>query len=62
MGKTKLILLRHGASLWNEKNIFTGWVDIPLSSKGIEESFQAGKKLLLSPSMSFLPPLSSGLR
>ena len=47
MSKTspKLILLRHGASLWNEKNIFTGWVDIPLSSKGIEESFQAGKKI-----------------
>lgn len=43
--KAKLILLRHGASLWNEKNIFTGWVDIPLSSKGIEESFQAGKKI-----------------
>jgi len=41
----KLILLRHGASLWNEKNIFTGWVDIPLSAKGIEESFQAGKKI-----------------
>ena len=43
--KAKLILLRHGASLWNEKNIFTGWVDIPLSTKGIEESFQAGKKI-----------------
>ncbi|HEX4839389.1 MAG TPA: 2,3-bisphosphoglycerate-dependent phosphoglycerate mutase [Rhabdochlamydiaceae bacterium] len=41
----KLMLLRHGASLWNEKNIFTGWVDIPLSAKGIEESFQAGKKI-----------------
>lgn len=41
----KLILLRHGASIWNEKNIFTGWVDIPLSEKGIEESFQAGKKI-----------------
>ncbi len=41
----KLILLRHGASIWNEKNIFTGWVDIPLSQKGIEESFQAGKKI-----------------
>jgi len=41
----KLILLRHGASLWNEKNIFTGWVDIPLSKKGIEESFEAGKKI-----------------
>lgn len=41
----KLILLRHGASLWNEKNLFTGWVDIPLSSKGIEESLLAGQKI-----------------
>ncbi len=41
----KLILLRHGASVWNEKNLFTGWVDIPLSTKGIEESLQAGKKI-----------------
>ncbi len=41
----KLILLRHGASLWNELNIFTGWVDIPLSQKGIEESLAAGKKI-----------------
>jgi len=47
--KAKLILLRHGASLWNEKNIFTGWVDIPLSPKGIEESFQAGKKIANTP-------------
>lgn len=45
----KLILLRHGASIWNEKNIFTGWVDIPLSQKGIEESFQAGKKIARIP-------------
>jgi 2,3-bisphosphoglycerate-dependent phosphoglycerate mutase len=49
MNKTKLILLRHGASIWNEKNIFTGWVDIPLSTKGIEESFQAGKKIAYMP-------------
>lgn len=41
----KLILLRHGASVWNEKNIFTGWVDIPLSAKGIQESLEAGKKI-----------------
>lgn len=41
----KLILLRHGASIWNEKNLFTGWVDIPLSTKGIEEALQAGKKI-----------------
>jgi 2,3-bisphosphoglycerate-dependent phosphoglycerate mutase len=47
--KAKLILLRHGASLWNERNIFTGWVDIALSPKGIEESFQAGKKIATTP-------------
>jgi 2,3-bisphosphoglycerate-dependent phosphoglycerate mutase len=41
----KLILLRHGASVWNDLNLFTGWVDIPLSSKGIGESLKAGKAL-----------------
>lgn len=46
---TKLILLRHGASVWNELNLFTGWVDIPLSSKGIEESIKAGKTLAAIP-------------
>jgi 2,3-bisphosphoglycerate-dependent phosphoglycerate mutase len=45
----KLILLRHGASLWNEKNLFTGWVDIPLSPKGIEESLLAGQKIARIP-------------
>jgi len=38
----KLILMRHGQSKWNELNLFTGWVDIPLSTKGIEESLQGG--------------------
>lgn len=37
-----LILLRHGQSVWNEKNLFTGWVDIPLSQKGIDEAISAG--------------------
>ncbi len=41
----KLILLRHGQSAWNKKNVFTGWVDIPLSPSGIEEALQAGKKI-----------------
>lgn len=41
----RLILLRHGQSEWNKKNIFTGWVDIPLSEKGIEEAFEAGKQI-----------------
>jgi 2,3-bisphosphoglycerate-dependent phosphoglycerate mutase len=47
--KGTLILLRHGASIWNEKNLFTGWVDIPLSSKGVEESMQAGKAITSFP-------------
>ncbi|MGR3912059.1 MAG: histidine phosphatase family protein [Candidatus Rhabdochlamydia sp.] len=41
----KLLLLRHGASVWNEKNLFTGWIDIPLSAQGMQESYQAGKEL-----------------
>jgi 2,3-bisphosphoglycerate-dependent phosphoglycerate mutase len=40
-----LILLRHGESMWNKKNLFTGWVDVPLSKKGVEEAINAGKKL-----------------
>lgn len=38
----KLVLLRHGESLWNKENKFTGWTDIDLSDKGIEEARQAG--------------------
>nr|CRI42988.1 2,3-bisphosphoglycerate-dependent phosphoglycerate mutase [Chlamydia pneumoniae] len=40
-----LILLRHGQSVWNEKNLFSGWVDIPLSQQGIEEAFSAGRAI-----------------
>ena len=40
-----LILLRHGESIWNKKNLFTGWVDIPLSEKGIEETLAAGERM-----------------
>ena len=42
---SKLILLRHGQSVWNKLNLFTGWVDIPLSLEGIEESVKAGKAM-----------------
>lgn len=42
---SKLILLRHGQSLWNLMNLFTGWVDIPLSKKGVEEALDAGRKI-----------------
>ena len=40
-----LVLVRHGQSQWNLENRFTGWVDVPLSSKGREEATSAGKKL-----------------
>jgi len=41
----KLVLVRHGQSLWNKKNVFTGWVDVPLSTVGIEEALKAGETL-----------------
>ncbi len=40
-----LLMLRHGESVWNKKNIFTGWVDVPLSEKGVTESIEAGKEI-----------------
>jgi 2,3-bisphosphoglycerate-dependent phosphoglycerate mutase len=42
---SKLVLLRHGESLWNQENRFTGWVDVDLSAKGREEARQAGQML-----------------
>lgn len=42
---SQLILIRHGQSLWNLKNVFTGWVDVPLSANGINEAVEAGKQL-----------------
>ncbi len=40
-----LVLLRHGESEWNAKNLFTGWVDVPLSDKGVEEAKRGGELL-----------------
>ena len=40
-----LVLIRHGQSLWNAENRFTGWTDIDLSKKGEKEAKEAGKKL-----------------
>jgi len=40
-----LVILRHGQSQWNLENRFTGWVDVELSEKGLEEAKNAGKKL-----------------
>lgn len=49
MKKPKLILLRHGQSEWNKKNLFTGWVDIPLSYEGVQEALEAGRKIAEMP-------------
>jgi 2,3-bisphosphoglycerate-dependent phosphoglycerate mutase len=43
-----LILLRHGNSEWNQKNLFTGWVDVRLSEQGVAEATRAGELLLSS--------------
>ena len=43
-----LILLRHGQSEWNEKNLFTGWVDVPLTELGRSEAKRAGELLAAS--------------
>ena len=43
-----LILLRHGNSLWNQQNLFTGWVDVPLSDVGVQEARRAGELLASS--------------
>lgn len=41
----KLVLLRHGESVWNKENRFTGWTDVDLSEKGVEEAVAAGRVL-----------------
>ena len=41
----KLVLLRHGESEWNKENRFTGWTDVDLSEKGIQEANESGEAL-----------------
>lgn len=41
----KLVLVRHGQSMWNLENKFTGWTDVPLSEKGVQEAIDAGRVL-----------------
>lgn len=45
MSQYTLILLRHGNSIWNQKNLFTGWVDVDLSDQGRQEAIRAGELL-----------------
>ena len=42
---SKLILIRHGQSVWNAENRFTGWTDVDLSEKGVKEAEEAGNEL-----------------
>jgi len=41
----RLVLLRHGESIWNKENRFTGWMDVDLSDKGVQEAIEAGRTL-----------------
>jgi len=41
----KVVLLRHGESVWNKENLFTGWTDVGLSEKGVQEALEAGRTL-----------------
>ena len=45
MKNLQLVLLRHGESIWNKENRFTGWTDVDLSGKGTEEAKEAGRLL-----------------
>jgi 2,3-bisphosphoglycerate-dependent phosphoglycerate mutase len=50
-----LVVVRHGQSVWNQENIFTGWVDVDLSDQGVEEARQAGECLR---EMRFVPGIA----
>jgi 2,3-bisphosphoglycerate-dependent phosphoglycerate mutase len=61
----KLVLLRHGESIWNKENRFTGWTDVDLSEKGIKEAIRAGqvlKKEGYSIDLAFTSVLKRGIR
>ena len=44
----QLVLLRHGESVWNQENLFTGWTDVDLSPKWFQEAHAAGDTLILA--------------
>src|ERR1700761_5532938 len=61
----KLILVRHGQSVWNVENLFTGWYDVDLSDQGRLEAAQAGRELLaekLEPHIAFTSVLKRAIR
>ena len=57
----KLTLLRHGESIWNAENRFTGWTDVDLSAKGMEEARSAGQILKKSGYTFYSPPVRFAL-
>ena len=60
-----LILLRHGNSTWNQKNLFTGWVDVRLSEQGVDEATRAGELLAesgLKPDVLYTSMLSRAIQ
>jgi 2,3-bisphosphoglycerate-dependent phosphoglycerate mutase len=61
----KLILVRHGQSIWNVENLFTGWMDVDLSATGREEAQQAGRELAregIVPELVFTSVLKRAIR
>ena len=61
----KLLLVRHGQSIWNLENLFTGWTDVDLSPEGIEEARQAGREIAragLVPDLVFTSVLTRAIR
>ena len=62
---SKLILTRHGQSVWNAENRFTGWVDVDLSEKGVEEAEKSGeliKKLNIKIDISYTSFLKRAIK
>jgi 2,3-bisphosphoglycerate-dependent phosphoglycerate mutase len=61
----KLVLVRHGQSIWNVENLFTGWMDVDLSATGREEAQQAGRELAregIVPELVFTSVLKRAIR
>ena len=61
----KLLLVRHGQSIWNLENLFTGWTDVDLSAAGIDEARQAGREIAragVTPDLVFTSVLTRAIR
>ena len=61
----RIVLLRHGESVWNKENRFTGWTDVDLTENGVEEAKRAGRMMSeagLSFGMAFTSYLKSAVK